>query len=88
MKELGLFRSPVEGARQGKTVLVQLRDATDPETGQRYTVRRGKNEWARREGSWRHEETALEPVNADLETIAIASTNDSDLQVVVEPLGG
>ena len=34
-----LFRAPVEGTRQGKTVLVQFRDATDPETGQRYTVK-------------------------------------------------
>ena len=25
--------------RQGKTVLVQLSDATDPETGERYTVK-------------------------------------------------
>ena len=41
-----LFRAPVGGTRQGKTVLVQLRDATDPETGQRYTVKRYKSEKA------------------------------------------
>ena len=34
-----LFRAPVAGTRQGKTVLVELRDAVDPETG-RYTVKR------------------------------------------------
>src|ERR1051326_6013373 len=28
-----LFRSPVEGSRHGKIVLVELRDAVDPETG-------------------------------------------------------
>ena len=39
-----LFRGPVAGTRQGKMVLVQLRDATDPETGQRYTVKRYKSE--------------------------------------------
>ena len=33
-----LFRAPVEGTRQSKIVLVQLRDATDSETGQRYPV--------------------------------------------------
>ena len=33
-----LFRAPVEGTRQVKTVLVQLRDGTDPETGERYTA--------------------------------------------------
>lgn len=35
-----LFAAPVTGTRQGKTVLVQLLDATDPETGERYTVKR------------------------------------------------
>ena len=42
----GLFRSPVQGTRQGKTVLVQLRDATDPRTGARYTVKRYESERA------------------------------------------
>ena len=28
-----LFASPVTGTRQGKTVLVQLRNGADPETG-------------------------------------------------------
>ena len=35
-----LFASPVEGPRQGKTGLVQMRDATDPESSERYTVKR------------------------------------------------
>lgn len=35
-----LFSSPVEGSRQGRTVLVELRDFVDPETGERYTVKR------------------------------------------------
>ena len=30
-----LFAAPVAGTRQGKTVLVQLRDAADPESGER-----------------------------------------------------
>jgi len=34
-----LFSSPVVGSRQGRTVLVQLRDESDPETGERYTVK-------------------------------------------------
>jgi hypothetical protein len=49
-----LFRAPVEGTRQGKTVLVQLRDATDPENGGRYTVKRYESEKARDGDSWRH----------------------------------
>ena len=42
-----LFRAPVEGTRQGKTVLVQLRDAADAETRQRYTVKRYESEKAK-----------------------------------------
>ena len=34
-----LFAAPVTGSRQGKIVLVQLRDDADPETGERYTVK-------------------------------------------------
>ena len=43
------------GTRQGKTVLVQLRDDnTDPETDQRYTVKRYKSEKTVEGDSWRH----------------------------------
>ncbi|TAK24845.1 MAG: type I restriction endonuclease subunit R [Chloroflexota bacterium] len=45
-----LFASPVTGTRQGRTVLVQLRDAADPETGNRYTVKRYEK---REGGGWR-----------------------------------
>ena len=31
-----LFASPVTGSRQGRTVLVRLRDELDPETGERF----------------------------------------------------
>lgn len=49
-----LFVAPVAGSRQGKTVLVELRDALDPETGDRYTVKRYESEKASDEdGGWR-----------------------------------
>jgi hypothetical protein len=48
-----LFAAPVTGTRQGKTVLVQLRDATDPETGERYTVKRYESEKTETP-LWRH----------------------------------
>ena len=35
-----VFSAPVEGTRHGRIVLVQLRDPVDPESGQRYTVKR------------------------------------------------
>ena len=79
-----LFRAPVTGTRQGKTVLVQLRDATDPETGQRYTVKRYRSQKARAGDSWRHERITLEPVNREFDPIIITSADEGELQVVAE----
>ena len=79
-----LFRAPVEGTRQGKTVLVQLRDTTDPETGQRYTVKRYKSEKAEEGDSWRHVKITLEPVNPDFEPIVLTGADEGELQVIAE----
>ena len=79
-----LFRAPVEGTRQGKIVLVQLRDATDPETGQRYTVKRYKSQKAHLGDSWRHEKITLEPVNPDFEPIVLTGADEGEFQVVAE----
>ena len=50
-----LFRAPVEGARQGKIVLVRMRDETDPESGQRYSApRRRTQAWGRVGGDTPH----------------------------------
>ena len=79
-----LFRSPVEGTRQSKTVLVQLRDATDPETGQRYTVKRYKSEKAKEGDTWRHARITLKPVNLDFEPIVLTGSQEGELQVIAE----
>jgi hypothetical protein len=79
-----LFRAPVEGTRQGKTVLVQLRDATDPETGERYTVKRYESEKAAKGDTWRHERVTLKPTNPDFEPIVLAGADEDQLQVVAE----
>jgi SOS-response transcriptional repressor LexA len=79
-----LFSSPVSGTRQGKTVLVQLRDATDPETGQRYTVKRYESEKAKAGDSWRHVKITLKPVNLDFEPIILTDEGGGPLQVVAE----
>ena len=78
------FRAPVEGTRQGKIVLVQLRDVTDPETGQRYTVKRYKSEKATAGDSWRHEKITLDPVNPDFEPIVLTGTAEDEFQVIAE----
>jgi type I restriction enzyme R subunit len=79
-----LFRAPVEGSRQGKTVLVQLRDATDPENGQRYTVKRYESEKAAKGDSWRHERITLKPVNPDFKPIVLTDAGAGELQVIAE----
>lgn len=79
-----LFAAPVEGTRQGKIVVVQLRDAADPETGQRYTVKRYESEKAREGDSWRHASITLKPLNPDFEPIVLADMDQERLQVVAE----
>lgn len=79
-----LFRSPVEGSRQGKTVLVQLRDAADPETGERFTVKRYESEKARTEESWFHTKVTLKPINPEFQSIVLEAGEEGSLQVVAE----
>ena len=79
-----LFRAPVEGTRQGRIILVQLRDATDPETGQRYTVKRYKSEKAKKSDSWRHEKITLEPGNPVFAPILLTGADEGEFHVVAE----
>lgn len=81
-----LFAAPVDGTRQGKTVLVQLRDATDPATGQRYTVKRYESEKANDGDSWRHTKITLKPVNPDFESIVLTGADEGQMQVIAEVL--
>ena len=79
-----LFAAPVTGARQGKTVLVQLREATDPETGERYTVKRYESEKAKTGDSWRHRRITLKPVNPDFAPIILSGTDEGQVRVIAE----
>jgi SOS-response transcriptional repressor LexA len=79
-----LFASPVEGSRQGKTVLVQLRDAVDPETGERYTVKRYESEKIAADDSWRHSRITLKPVNPEFEAIELSGAEEGQVQVIAE----
>ena len=79
-----LFAAPVEGTRQGKTVLVQMRDAADPESGERYTVKRYESEKVDDGVSWRHTKITLKPVNPAFEPIVLTGTDEGPLQVVAE----
>ena len=72
-------------------MLVQLRDATDPETGERYTVKRYESEKTKKGDSWRHTRITLKPVNPAFEPIVLTGAQEGELQVIaelVEVLGG
>ena len=79
-----LFRSPVEGTRQGKTVLVQLRGVVDPETGAQYTLKRYESERIATSDSWRHAKITLKPMNPEFAPIVLTGEDDGDLTVVAE----
>ncbi|MCC6903830.1 MAG: hypothetical protein IT377_32985, partial [Polyangiaceae bacterium] len=68
----------------GRTVLVQLRDATDPETGHRYTVKRYESEKARAGDSWRHTKITLKPTNPEYTPIVLEDVEEDAVQVVAE----
>ena len=79
-----LFAAPVGGSRQGKSVLVQMRDAADPESGERYTVKRYESEMAGDGDSWRHTNITLKPLNSEFEPIVLTGADEGVLQVVAE----
>lgn len=79
-----LFATPVAGSRQGRTVLVQLRDATDPETGHRYTVKRYESEKVRVGDSWRHTKIVLKPTNPAYAPIVLEDMGEDAVHVIAE----
>ena len=80
-----LFRGPVEGSRQGRTVLVQHRDIQDPETGGSYTVKRYRSEKVSDGmGGWRHTEIRLVPENPEFAPIVLTEAREDEVHVVAE----
>jgi type I restriction enzyme R subunit len=79
-----LFAAPVTGSREGRTVLVQLRDATDPETGHRYTVKRYESQKASAGDSWRHTKITLKPTNPAYAPIVLEEVEEDSVQVIAE----
>ena len=79
-----LFASPVTGTRQGRTVLVRLRDAVDPDTGERFTVKRYRSEKTEDEDGWRHVRIVLEPVNPVFAPIELKIEDEGAVAVVAE----
>lgn len=81
-----LFKRAGAGSREGKVVLVQLRDIQDPETGGQFTVKRYHSEKAQHEDSWIHTCIRLEPDSHDpsFRPILLEPDTATDLTVIGE----
>jgi phage repressor protein C with HTH and peptisase S24 domain len=80
-----VFRAPVEGTRQGKIVLAQLRSGVDPESGERYTVKQYESEKSTGpDGTWRHVTVTLRPLNRDFQPILLTVEDEGAVAVVAE----
>jgi phage repressor protein C with HTH and peptisase S24 domain len=79
-----LFTSPVTGTRQGRTVLVQLREEVDPDTDLRLTVKRYRSEKTADENGWRHVRIVLEPLNHGYSSIKLTTEDEEAVAVVAE----
>ena len=70
---------------QTPPLLVELRDAQDPETGERYTVKRYRSEKvAAADDTWRHVRVTLEPLNPAFDPIELRIEDEDRLAVVAE----
>ena len=81
-----LFAGPVTGSRQGRTVLARLLNAVDPDTGQRFTVKRYRSEKAVNDDGWRHQAIVLEPLNPDYAPLELTAEDESPVAVIAELL--
>jgi DUF2075 family protein len=82
-----LFRLEPQGSREGKVVLAQLHDVSDPETGGRYTVKVYHSE--KRigpDGHWRHSQIVLRPDSdrEGFEPIVLDRSKADQLTLVAE----
>lgn len=65
-------------------MLARLRDSVDPETDQRYTVKRYESEKAGQGDTWHHVRIRLKPVNPDFEAIVLTDTDEGQVELVAE----
>jgi hypothetical protein len=60
------------------------RQRKDPDTGERYIVKRYESEKAVKSDSWRHERITLRPLNPDFEPIIRTGPDPEELLVIAE----
>jgi len=80
-----LFRFERGGSRNGLVVLVESRLVTDPETSQKFTIKRYKSEKENLgNGEWRHKRITLSPDNKAFSDIVLENAGVDDFRVVAE----
>jgi SOS-response transcriptional repressor LexA len=80
-----VFSTQVAGTRQGKIVLVQLHEGSDPEHGGRYTVKRYESEKSEDpDGTWRHVTVRLKPENPQFQPIVLTVEDEGSVAVIAE----
>ena len=80
-----LFRFERGGSRNGKIVLVESREVSDPETHQRYTIKRYSSEKKPLDGErWAHSKITLSPDNKEFKDIILKDVSEDDFKVIAE----
>ncbi|HNX49475.1 MAG TPA: DUF2075 domain-containing protein [Thermoanaerobaculaceae bacterium] len=82
-----LFRLAPRGSRNGRVVIAQHRDISDPDTGGQYTVKVYESRKAATpDGSWRHESITLRPDSSlpGFEPIVLSPDQADDLRILAE----
>jgi SOS-response transcriptional repressor LexA len=80
-----LFRFERGGSRNGKIVLVESRQVSDPETHQRYTIKRYSSEKKRIDGDrWAHSKIILSPDNNEFKNIVLKDVAEDEFKVIAE----
>ncbi len=83
--DLCVMRTNPVGSRQGRIVLAQHRDISDPDTGGAYTIKQySSKKTVTDDESWRHERITLSPLNREYEPIVIDTDNGEDFKVIAE----
>jgi type III restriction enzyme len=81
-----LFRPDRGGSRNGRILLVQHHDISDPAYAGRFTVKRYRSEKVTdaETGEWRHTAVHLEPLNQDYPVLELRVSDESELRIVAE----
>jgi len=80
-----IFRLDRGGSRNGAVVLVESRQVADPETNQKFTIKRYHSEKEYFEdGTWRHKWIVLSPDNKEFNDIILKGIADADFKVIAE----